>query len=313
MKSELLLVNIQHFIENLAAEKGYAANTLRAYRRDLEELAAYVAGDPEWAQSNPERLAAVRLDQVDALQVRGYLGYLHGRNQKTTIARKLASIRSLFKHLHKLRVIEENPVEAIQTPKHGKPMPTYLSVDDVFRLLDTIKPQGALGLRNRAILETLYSGGVRVSELAGLNTEDVDQRNALIRVLGKGNKERLVPIGQKALDAIAAYRAVLGNPVESQDQDISRGALFLNKDFGRLSTRSIARIVDKFARACGLGVPVSPHAMRHSFATHLLDAGADLRAVQELLGHSSLSTTQRYTHVSIDRLMAAYDKAHPRR
>jgi len=311
MKSELLLANIHFFIENLAAEKGYAANTMRAYRTDLEELTAFVAGNPEWAQSHPERLANVRIDQVDALQVRGYLGYLHGRNQKTTIARKLASIRSFFKYLHKLRIIEDNPVDAIQTPKHGKPMPLYLSVDDVFRLLDTIKPEGVLGFRNRAILETLYSGGVRVSELAGLNIDDVDQHNALIRVLGKGNKERIVPIGQKALGAVATYRTELCSVVENQD--LSHGALFLNKDFGRLSTRSIARIVNKFARACGLGIPVSPHAMRHSFATHLLDAGADLRAVQELLGHSSLSTTQRYTHVSIDRLMATYDKAHPRR
>lgn len=311
MESELLLATIHQFIESLAAEKGYAANTLRAYRRDLEELTAYVAGDPDWAQIKPERLATVRIDQVDALQVRGYLGFLHGRNRKTTIARKLASIRSFFKHLHKLRIIEENPVAAIQTPKHGKPMPLYLSVDDVFRLLDTIEPEGLLGLRNRAILETLYAGGVRVSELAGLDVDDVDERNALIRVLGKGNKERLVPIGRKAMEAIGAYRAALGNPQEGKAG--AGDALFLNKDFGRLTTRSIARIVNKFARACGLGVPVSPHAMRHSFATHLLDAGADLRAVQELLGHSSLSTTQRYTHVSIDRLMAAYDKAHPRR
>lgn len=311
MESRPMLTHIQCFIDSLAAERGYSAHTLRAYRKDLEELTAYVAGEPETQAYDTNVLAKIRIEQIDALQIRGYLGYLHGRNRKTTIARKLASIRSFFKYLHKMGVVDGNPVEAIRTPKHNKPMPVYLSVDDAFRLLETIKPLGVLGLRNRAILETLYSGGVRVSELAGMNTEDVDPRSRLIRVLGKGNKERMVPVGQKALDAIAMYRDTLSN--ESQGGDLLPGALFLNKDLGRLSTRSIARIVNKFARACGLGTPVSPHAMRHSFATHLLDAGADLRAVQELLGHRSLSTTQRYTHVSIDRLMAAYDKAHPRR
>jgi integrase/recombinase XerC len=177
----------------------------------------------------------------------------------------------------------------------------------MFRLIDAMPADTILGLRNRAILETLYAGGVRVSELAGLDVADVDFRNGVIRVLGKGNKERIVPIGRKAAEALQAYRDALG------DTAGDRGALFLNKDLGRLTTRSMARIVDQFARACGLPVTVSPHALRHSFATHLLDAGADLRSVQELLGHRSLSTTQRYTHVSIDRLMAAYDKAHPRR
>lgn len=311
MEFKPMLAHIQCYIDSLAAEKGYSAHTLRAYRKDLEELTAYVAGEPEAPVDSTSRLAKIRIEQIDALQIRGYLGYLHGRNRKTTIARKLASIRSFFRYLHKMGVVDNNPVEAIRTPKHNKPIPVYLSVDDAFRLLDTITPLGVLGLRNRAILETLYSGGVRVSELAGMNTEDVDPRTRLIRVLGKGNKERMVPIGEKAIDAITVYRDALAN--ESQGDDLLDDALFLNNNYGRLSTRSIARIVNKFARACGLGTPVSPHAMRHSFATHLLDAGADLRAVQELLGHRSLSTTQRYTHVSIDRLMAAYDKAHPRR
>lgn len=311
MPEEPLIESIHRFLQSLAAEKGYSANTVRAYRKDLEELTAYVAGNPLWAKSDLQRLRMVRVDQVDAMQIRGYLGYLHSRNRKTTIARKLAAIRSFFRHLHRLQRITENPVEAIRTPKHGKPMPVYLTVDEMFRLLDAIHPEGILGLRNRAILETLYSGGVRVSELTGLNLDDVDFQSGLIRVLGKGNKERIVPIGQKAREAIAAYRQALIEKTGAQHPD--GGALFLNKDLGRLTTRSIARVVNKFARACGLAVPVSPHAMRHSFATHLLDAGADLRAVQELLGHSSLSTTQRYTHVSIDRLMAAYDKAHPRR
>jgi len=306
VESDLLLGSIDRFIESLAAEKGYSAHTLRAYRHDLEELADYMAGDAAHPSHDSRRLA-LRVDQVDDLQLRGYLASLHGRNRKTTIARKLASVRSFFRHLHRLGLVVDNPAESLPTPKHGKPIPNYLSVDDMFRLLNAIPSDDILGLRNRAILETLYSGGVRVSELASLDVADVDLQRGAMRVLGKGNKERIVPIGQKAVDALRDYRSALAGVVGDN------GALFLNKNLGRLTTRSIARVVDKFARACGLQISVSPHALRHSFATHLLDAGADLRSVQELLGHRSLSTTQRYTHVSIDRLMAAYDKAHPRR
>lgn len=306
MESDSLLGSIDRFIESLAAEKGYSAHTVRAYRRDLEALADFMAGDAGLT-GNGARRAALRVDQVDTMMLRGYLASLHGRNRKTTIARKIASLRSFFRHLHRLGKVDDNPAENLPTPKHGKPMPNYLSVDDMFRLLDAVPADTLLGLRNRAILETLYSGGVRVSELAGLDVADVDFQSGAIRVLGKGNKERIVPIGKKAVAALETYREALA-PAAGDG-----GALFLNKNLGRLTTRSIARIVDQFARACGLQISVSPHALRHSFATHLLDAGADLRSVQELLGHRSLSTTQRYTHVSIDRLMAAYDKAHPRR
>ena len=303
--------HIQAFLENLAAEKGYSPHTLRAYRHNLIEMTAFVAGEPDGAQADPLKLEKVSLEEVDTLNIRRFLGYLHQRNQKTTIARKLAAIRSFFGYLHKHRIISKNPAENLSPPKHGKYIPIYLPVDDMFRLLDTVKPVGVLGLRNKALIETLYSTGVRVSELAGLDVGDLDGKNGIMRVFGKGGKERLVPIGEKALSAIDAYRDAL-----DQEHGVGRpsaDAMFLNKNLGRLTTRSIARVVDKLARACGLAVPVSPHALRHTFATHMLDGGADLRAVQELLGHSSLSTTQRYTHVSIDHLMAAYDKAHPRR
>jgi integrase/recombinase XerC len=306
-----MMHHIRLFLDALAAEKGFSAHTLRAYGHNLTELTAFVAGDPEWANSHPERLGSVKLEQVDELQVRGYLGYLHGRNTKSTMARKLAAIRSFFRYMHKHNRIAHNPVENLHAPKQDKPMPVYLPVDDMFRLLEAVKPIGVLGLRNRAILETLYSTGVRVSELAGLNVQDVDADNGLMRVAGKGGKQRLVPVGAKALAALEAYRQAL--MAETGIGMYANRPVFLNKNGGRLTTRSIARVVDKMARACALAMPVSPHAMRHSFATHMLDAGVDLRAVQELLGHSSLSTTQRYTHVSIDRLMATYDKAHPRR
>ena len=181
----------------------------------------------------------------------------------------------------------------------------------MFRLLDSIKKDTLLGLRNCAIFETMYSCGIRVSELAGLNVFNVDFSGRTVRVVGKGNKERIIPIGRKAIDSLKIYRERLREETEIGSDE--NGPLFLNKNRGRLTTRSIARILKKLAGMCGLLIPVSPHAMRHTFATHMLDAGADLRVVQELLGHKSLSTTQRYTHISIDRLMETYDKAHPRK
>jgi integrase/recombinase XerC len=311
MEDTNMMDHIRLFLDALAAEKGFSPHTLRAYGHNLTELTAFVAGDPEWAAKAPERLGRVKLEQVDEMHVRGYLGYLHGRNTKSTVARKLAAIRSFFRYMLKHDRIARNPVENLHAPKHDKPMPVYLPVDDMFRILDGVKPMGVLGLRNRAILETLYSTGVRVSELAGLDIQDVDAENGLMRVAGKGGKQRQVPVGAKALAALDAYRqALLAETGIGMD---GNGPVFLNKNGGRLTTRSIGRVVDKMARACAMAMPVSPHAVRHSFATHMLDAGVDLRAVQELLGHSSLSTTQRYTHVSIDRLMATYDKAHPRR
>ena len=297
------------FLEALAAEKGYSANTIRAYGHDLKEFAGYAAGPKD--PGAPEKKRSVPIDAIDSLTVRGYLGMLHRRNEKATIARKLSALRSFFRHLVRHRVTDEDPTAAILTPKHTRRMPSYLSVDDMFRLLDRTIADTLLGLRNRALFETLYGSGIRVSELTGLNVYDVDISNACLRVAGKGGRERIVPVGRKALDRIQAYRQRLmektGIGMEAD------GPLFLNKNRGRLSSRSVARILEALVRQCSLATPISPHGIRHSFATHMLDAGADLRTVQELLGHKSLSTTQKYTHVSIDRLMAAYDRAHPRR
>ena len=297
---------IRVFIESLAVEKGFSDNTCRGYRNDLEQFLNYLAQNRRARGSGP-----IDIDWVDNLTIRGYLGYLHKRNKKTTIARKLSALRSFFHFLVKRGVTEENPAESILTPKQEKTIPSYLPVDEMFRLLDSISTSGMLDLRNRAIFETLYSCGIRVSELVGMNTLDVDFRQALIRVLGKGSQERIVPIGKNALAAITTYRQVLQREC-GISEEVS-GPLFLNKNKGRLTARSVARILDKLVSACGLLTPVSPHTLRHTFATHMLDAGADLRAVQELLGHKSLSTTQKYTHVSIDRLMETYDKAHPRK
>lgn len=311
MNSSSLKNLISSFVKSLYSEKGYSENTCRAYLHDLKEFASFIFSS--WFSENMSKTEAdsFRADQIDGLMIRGYLGFLHKKNKKATIARKLSAIRSFFRELVKHGVILENPVELILTPKQEQTIPAYLPVDDMFRLLDSIKADNLAGLRNRAIFETLYSCGLRVSELSGMNLFDVDFTKSVIRVLGKGDRERIVPIGRKALEAIKAYRQRLRE--ESGISDDTNAPLFLNRNQGRLTVRSIARILDKTAKECGLLAPVSPHALRHTFATHMLDAGADLRIVQELLGHKSLSTTQKYTHVSIDRLMEAYDKAHPRR
>jgi integrase/recombinase XerC len=303
---------IRSFIESLETEKGYARNTCRGYQKDLEEFVSYLV-DNRFLGKNRclSGRDSIGIEDVDSVHIRGYLGYLHKKNKKSTIARKLSAVRSFLKFLVKREVIEDNPSKSILTPKQEKTIPAYLPVDEMFRLLDSIRADNILDVRNRAIFEILYSCGIRVSELVGMNNIDVDSKGETIRVLGKGSKERIVPIGQKALDAIHVYREQL-----KREWGISvdyNGPLLLNKNRGRLSARSVGRILEKLLKACGLLIPVSPHTLRHTFATHMLDAGVDLRAIQELLGHKSLSTTQKYTHVSIDRLTETYDRAHPRK
>ena len=302
--------SLEAFIESLSVEKEFSPHTCRAYRTDLEQFFEYLGTQFGWGIDTHD------LD-IDGVVIRSYLGFLHKGHKKTTIARKLSALRSFFKYLVKKGVVEQNPAEAVITPKRGQTIPNYLPIDEMFRLLDGMKGDSVLALRNRAILETLYSTGARVGELVGTNTRDIDFEKGLIKVCGKGNKERLVPVGKRALHCVRAYLdkrgqekiAKTGIPKEDWND---KAPLFRNKFGGRLTARSIARLLDKTNRQLALMRPISPHGLRHTFATHMLDAGADLRIVQELLGHSSLSTTQRYTHVSMDRLMEIYDKAHPR-
>ncbi len=310
MTSNTLKTQVRSFIDSLQSEKGFAVNTCRAYSHDLEEFVSFISSS-YFSKKNQNDADLPAAGQVNSLMIRGYLAFLHKKNKKVTISRKLSAARSFFRFLVKRGVILDNPLDQILTPKQKKTIPVYLPVDDIFRLLDSIKTDTLIGKRNRAMFETLYSSGIRISELEGLNVFDVDLKKRLIRVMGKGNKERIIPIGQKALNAIMDYRKTLKS--ETGIEENSDTALFLNKSLGRLTSRSIARILEKTAKECGLLIPVSPHALRHTFATHMLDAGADLRVVQELLGHESLSTTQKYTHVSVARLMETYDKAHPRR
>ncbi|MFO8111745.1 MAG: tyrosine recombinase XerC [Desulfosalsimonadaceae bacterium] len=316
---------IDSFVDFLAAERGYSDNTCRAYARDLNDFLRYftanrdmVAGAADTGKkgAHPGKQRAPKSDDIEkvsALVIRSYLGFLHKQQvKKTSISRKISAIRSFFKYLEKHGVIRENPALHVVAPKLEKPIPTYLTVDEVFHLLDSIETKTLAGKRNRAIFELLYSTGIRVSELVGLDVETVDFERRIVKVRGKGSVERMIPFGEKALVAIREYRENLqGN--QRQAPDIWKGPLFLNKNGGRLTDRSVARILNDTAVKANLTMPVSPHDLRHTFATHMLDAGLDLRMVQEMLGHKSLSTTQKYTHVSIDRLMAAYDSAHPRK
>ncbi|NOY68695.1 MAG: tyrosine recombinase XerC [Deltaproteobacteria bacterium] len=307
---------IDSFVDYLSVEKGYSSNTCRAYTRDLQDFLSYFAANRALVDPAAEGEAdtdAADVEAISVLVIRSYLGFLYKQKlTRTTISRKLSSIRSLFNYLEKYGVISTNPAASVLTPKQEKTIPVYLTVDDVFRLIESVPVDTVSGKRNRAIIETLYSTGVRVSELVGMDVEDIDFSGRMIRVMGKGAKERIVPVGRYAIESIRTYRDALGE-IKKPPPDIWKGPLFLNLFGSRLTDRSVGRIINEAARAANLATPISPHALRHTFATHLLDAGLDLRVVQELLGHSQLSTTQKYTHVSIDHLMAAYDGAHPRK
>jgi integrase/recombinase XerC len=300
---------IEQFIEYLRNQKRYSLHTIRNYQIDLRQFSEFVALREE--RSEGENSDA-DIEMIDSQVIRTYLGSLYGRFRRSTIARRLSAVRSFFLFLERKGLTQWNPAADIATPKLEKTMPVYLLVDEVFRLLERPEREKPLGLRDLAILEVLYSCGFRVSELEALTLSSIDFDERLVSVIGKGDKERIVPIGRKALQAVRNYLEAT-QYLRPKDVYFSRDEpLFINFRGGALSGRSIGRIIKKYAIESGLTADVSPHSMRHTFATHLLDGGADLRAVQELLGHESLSTTQKYTHVSLDRLMEVYDKAHPR-
>jgi integrase/recombinase XerC len=300
---------IGKFLEHLRVDTNASVHTLRSYATDLEQFRSFLLSKDF---SIDEKSGDVSVEKVDHLAIRAYLSHLYRGLKKSSLARKLAAQRSFFRYLVEEGFLAQNPAEIVATPKQEKPLPTFLPVDEVFSLLETPDRSTTWGARDRAILETLYSCGIRVSELTGLSEGDVDFSLGILKVYGKGRKERIVPIGEKALVAIRESLPQRDRILGSLGHKGRGSPLFINPRGGRLTSRSVARILHKYILKCGLLRKVSPHALRHSFATHLLDAGADLRAIQELLGHVSLSTTQRYTHVSVDKLMEVYDRAHPR-
>jgi integrase/recombinase XerC len=285
---------VEAWATHLRTERSASAHTLRAYLSDVRKFLA-VTG-------------AGGVDRIAASDLRHWLRTLDGTVDRTSIARKLAAVRGFFRFLVTTGRLRRDPTTGIVTPKTRKKLPAHLSLDEVDRLLATPDADAWAGVRDRAILEVLYSSGLRVSELTGLDWPDVDVQAETVRVLGKGRKERIVPLGRPALRALDAYRRACGE----RGLPIATGAVFRNARGGRLTSRSVARAMERYVTASGTTTKATPHALRHTFATHLLGGGADLRAIQELLGHATLSTTQRYTHVDLRRLMDAYDRAHPR-
>ena len=294
---------IRDFVTFLEVERNASPETIRNYRSDLRQLAAFLSTPRQGKRQS------IQPDEVTAEHVRRYLHWLDRQVDKgSSLARKLACIRSFYRFLVREGACPHNPAEAIRTPKLPKPLPKVLTKDDANALMEFPEGVSTLSLRDRALLETLYSTGARVSEAVGMNLGDIDEAQGLVHLRGKGRKERVVPIGDVAMQAIRDYRGAL--PATAAPYRPS-APLFLNHRGGRLTTRSVARMVAYHSSRLASGA-VSPHALRHSYATHLLDEGADLRAIQEMLGHASLSTTQKYTHVAADQLLAVYDRAHPR-
>jgi len=290
---------IDTFLHYLQVERSASEHTIINYSSDLLEFATYCGK----AQHGD-------ITELTHRTIRSFLAHLKSHEySKSSIARKLAAVRSFFKYCMRENVITHNPAAAIASPKRSKPLPSFLDCDEVERFLAAIEGDALMPARDRAIFELLYSSGLRVSELVALNITHADVLSGLVKVLGKGKKERIVPIGSFAIDALSTYldkRGALGGGMHASLP------LFINKHNKRLSDRSVRRLVDKYALKAGITKQVSPHTLRHSFATHMLDRGADLRSVQELLGHESLSTTQIYTHVTTSRLKQAYAKGHPR-
>lgn len=296
---------LSDFACHLSQVRGLSPHTVRAYRRDLEQLVDWLVEQGIATGPGDEGVFA----RLDRTHFRAYLAGRLATKAPSTVMRKLASIRTFYRWLIREGRTEKNPAALMSTPKQRKSLPKALPVDEVFALLTAPEPDDPLGLRDRALFECLYGSGLRVSELVGLEVGDVDLQGRVVRVLGKGSKERVVPLGRKAAGALEAYLAVRGRLADPRRPT---SALFLGRRGTALSARQVARRLDRAVRRVALARNVSPHALRHSFATHLLAGGADLRAIQELLGHASLSTTQRYTAVTVERLMEVYDAAHPR-
>ena len=297
---------INHFGRHLQVEKNLSSHTREGYLADLKQFQSFLKGTDLLAGADGGIPG-------DPLVIRSFLASLYRRKlRKVTISRKIAALRSFYRYLIREGVVGVNPAALVQLPRCEKYIPVVLSADEIMAILRTKFNEDAAGSRDRAIIELFYSAGIRLSELTGLNMEDIRLQEGLVKVRGKGRKERVVPVGRPALQAVDAYlqkrQELRKNGATGNGED----ALFLSTRGKRMNPRGVARVVERLVRESGIARKISPHTLRHTFATHLLDAGADLRSIQEMLGHSSLSTTQKYTSVSVSRLMKIYDRAHPR-
>jgi tyrosine recombinase XerC len=293
-----MIKELAAFLAYLEHERNASPHTRLSYETDLVQFARFL------------RDKGFTLKSADALLVRSYLVRLHELGQKkSSVSRKLAALRSFFQFCLRKGWVEDNPAKVVASPKLDRPVASFLSEQEMETLLDLPEPEGVLGARDRAILELFYATGIRLAELVGLNLEDVGLEERLVKVRGKGKKERLVPFGRKAEETLRAY---LGRRAELTERNPAETAVFLNYRGGRLTPRSVERMVDKHLRRAALKRKISPHSLRHSFASHLLGRGADLRAIQELLGHESLATTQKYTHLDLQQLLETHRKSHPR-
>jgi integrase/recombinase XerC len=305
---------IANYLDYLRLQRNASPHTLRNYGSDLRQFLDYLTHTPE-GDLRPEP----NLDQLDNLTIREFLGILYQRgNKKASVARKLATLRSFMKFLTAQGSLEANPAKNVSSPKLESRLPDYMTLDSVTDLIEAPDITSDFGKRDRCILELLYGSGLRVSELVGVNLGDISLSEGLLKVVGKGRKERIVPFGNRAAEALQEYLKVRGRKIKSLPPvQVRKGktpgeAVFLNCRGGRLTTRSVGNIVDRHVGKLAQRLKVHPHTLRHTFATHMLSAGADLRAIQELLGHESLSTTQKYTHVSVEQLVRVYQSCHPR-
>jgi len=305
---------IEEYLEYMKYQRNVSKHTIRNYASDLGQFHDYLTHNPE---GEPRR--EPELKQIDNITIREFIGTLYQRkNKKSSIARKLASIRSFMKYLSAREAIDSNPARSVVSPKQESRLPDFLAMDSIVSLVESPDTSTDLGKRDRAILELMYAAGIRVGELVGLNLGDISLEEGLLRVVGKGSKERIVPFGTNAYETLVVYLQVREKRIKAKSSSgkkeriPSNEAVFLNARNGRLTARSVWNIVDRYVGQLAQRLRVHPHTLRHSFATHMLNAGADLRTIQELLGHESLSTTQKYTHVSVEHLLKVYKSCHPR-
>ncbi|MBK6587375.1 MAG: tyrosine recombinase XerC [Acidobacteria bacterium] len=298
--------HLTQFLQHLKYERNLSEHTLRNYASDLEQFKLHLF--------RVEKRADMPVAEIDRLTIREWMAELHADHKKTSVARKLASLRTFFQFLVREGKLEANPAKQVATPKIERKLPNHLSIEDAVRFIETPDINTDLGRRDRAIIEFLYATGIRVGELVGINIPDVDFREKLVWVTGKRKKQRIVPFGEPAMQAVLLYMdqtrgKFLDNCPEAKREP---NALFLNYQGTRITTRSVGRMIDKYIKLCADIHDISPHSLRHTFATHLLDQGADLRDIQELLGHARLTTTQIYTQVSMEKMIEVYDRAHPK-